>query len=116
MNFTEIYLAGSLKQEKWRQANIVGLRNAADILNVDVRTLRRWHAQGIGPKRQNWEGRRPISYLRAEVEEFAATYRNGVEQTSSNGHLEIGCTPTSVHRHSDADLAPTTAIGQLEIT
>jgi hypothetical protein len=91
-----------IKEEAWRRENLIGLRATSTILGINVRTLRRWHDQGIGPKRQELVRKRPIFYLRAEVEEFAARKLAAVQSSASG--------------HSEADHKPTTANGHFEIT
>jgi hypothetical protein len=69
--------------------NLVNQYTAAKRIGVDVRTLRRWHRQGIGPTRRNMERHRPIVYNRVEVEQFAATYNSALRvQSPANGHSE----------------------------
>jgi hypothetical protein len=90
-----------IKEEAWRRENLIGLRATSTILGINVRTLRRWHDQGIGPKRQELVRKRPIFYLRAEVEEFAATFNRKLEaaQSPANGHSEKNQQPTSASGH-----------------
>ena len=81
----------SFTESSMRQINLFNQHTAAERIGVDVRTLRRWHRQGIGPTRQNIEHRKPILYSRVEVEQFAATYNwKPSVQTPANGHFEIG--------------------------
>ncbi|HUN95798.1 MAG TPA: hypothetical protein VMU69_06110 [Bradyrhizobium sp.] len=115
MSFTENTLR-ILRQEVWRRENLIGLRATAERMGIDVRTLRRWHVSGIGPKRQNDEHKRPISYLRAEVEEFAAANRGrGAARPYARRHSERGNKATTANGHPETDQAPTSAIGHLEI-
>jgi hypothetical protein len=101
MNFTESSQR-AIRAEALRRKNFVTLRAAAGILGVDVRTLRRWHDQGIGPKRQELVRKRPIFYLRADVEEFAARKLAAV-QSPATGHSEADHKPTTANGHFEKD-------------
>jgi hypothetical protein len=48
MSFTESTLR-SMRDEAWRRANLVDQHTAAKMIGIDVRTLRRWHDQGLAP-------------------------------------------------------------------
>jgi hypothetical protein len=87
-------------------------RTAAQIIGVDIRTLRRWHRLGVGPTRRNMERHRPTVYSRTEVEQFAASYNStlGV-QTPANGHSEADHVQTPANGHSEADHVQTPANG-----
>jgi hypothetical protein len=90
MSFTESSMR-LVREEAWRRENLVDRCTAAKMIGIDVRTLRRWHRQGIGPTRQNIEHRKPILYSRVQVEQFAATYNwKPSVQTPANEHFEIG--------------------------
>jgi phage terminase Nu1 subunit (DNA packaging protein) len=62
----------ALSESSLRQLDLIGRHTAAKILGITIRTLQRWHHQGIGPQRKNWKSDRPIQYSRTEVEEWAA--------------------------------------------
>jgi DNA-binding transcriptional regulator YiaG len=66
MTFTESTMQ-SMRQEAWRRENLVDQHTAAKMIGIDVRTLRRWHDQGIGPKRWHRRFHRKIFYSRVEV-------------------------------------------------
>jgi MerR HTH family regulatory protein len=93
--------------EARRRADSIGVRAAAQILGVDVRTLRRWHRDGVGPKRRQWWKRtRPTLYSRAEVEKFAASRKGkrlGRVQPSANGHSEAERVQAHAEGHSEVD-------------
>ena len=80
-----------MREQAWRRENLVDLHTAATMIGIDVRTLRRWRDQGIGPKRWPIRIHRRIYYRRVEVEQFAASYNfnslSGTQQIA-NGHLE----------------------------
>lgn len=44
----------------------------AELLQVDVRTLQRWHSEGVGPRRLRLPGR-SVRYLRSDVEAWLAS-------------------------------------------
>lgn len=80
--------------------NLINQYTAAKRIGIDVRTLRRWHRQGIGPTRRNIEHRRPTFYSRVEVEQFAATYNSALGmQSPANGHLEVDHEQTAAKGH-----------------
>jgi hypothetical protein len=81
-----------MREETWRRENLVDQRTAAKIIGVDVRTLRRWHREGVGPKRQILRRKKPIFYCRVEVEQFATTYISALKQSSATGHLQPNST------------------------
>jgi hypothetical protein len=90
----------SFTESSMRQMNLVNQHTAAKRIGVDVRTLRRWHRQGIGPTRRNIEHRRPILYSRVEVEQFAATYNSALGvQSPANGHSEADHEQTAANGH-----------------
>jgi hypothetical protein len=116
MSFTESSMR-SMREEAWRRENLVDQHTAAKMIGIDVRTLRRWHLQDIGPKRWPIRIHRRILYSRVEVEQFAATYNsnslidthtsaNGLleadhddEHLSANGHLEFDYSQSSANGH-----------------
>ena len=65
-----------MKEEAWYDENCVDQHTAAKMIGIDVRTLRRWHHQSVGPKRRPIRFHRRIYYARIEVEQFAATYNS----------------------------------------
>ena len=80
--------------------NLINQHTAAKRIGIDVRTLRRWHRQGIGPTRRNIDHHRPILYSRVEVEQFAATYNSALGmQTPASGHLEADHEQTTANGH-----------------
>jgi len=62
-------------REEARRRDLIGRHATAEILGVTIRTLQRWHRQGLGPQRKNWKSDRPIQYSRTEVEEWVAANR-----------------------------------------
>jgi hypothetical protein len=92
-------------ESSMRQMKFVNQHIAAKRIGIDVRTLRRWHRQGIGPTRRNIEHRRPILYSRVEVEQFAATYNSAISvQTPANGHSEADHVQTPANGHFEIGL------------
>jgi excisionase family DNA binding protein len=55
------------------EKELLTAEEAAELLHVSLRTLRRWRTQGTGPP-VVWVGRSP-RYLRAEVLEWVRTQR-----------------------------------------
>lgn len=96
MNFTEPTMR-TLKAEAYRREHCLDRHATAEMLDVDVRTLQRWHNQGIGPKRQNRDDKRPILYRRTDVEQFAALRkkkRTPNVQPEANGHPDADANHT----------------------
>jgi hypothetical protein len=85
-----------------RQMNLVNQYTAAQRIGIDVRTLRRWHRQGIGPTRRNIEHHRPIFYSRIEIEQLAATYNSAFRmQSPANGYFEVDHEQTTATGHNE---------------
>ena len=91
--------------EAKRRADSIGVHAAAEILGVDVRTLRRWHKDDVGPKRTSLKGKRPILYSRTEVQQFVAALsgkRLVGRETRASGHSEAVPVQTCSNGHSES--------------
>jgi MerR HTH family regulatory protein len=87
------------------RADLINVHATAQILGVDVRTLRRWNNDGVGPTRKSREGKRPILYGRTEVQQFAACLsgkRLVRVQTHAIGHPDADHVQTSSAGHAEA--------------
>jgi len=116
MSFTESSMR-QMREEAWRRENLVDQHAAAKMIGIDLRTLRRWHRRGIGPKRPFRLRKRPIYYSRVEVEQFAATYNSALRmQPPANGHSKVDHEQTTANGHLKIDHEQTTANGHNEIT
>jgi hypothetical protein len=111
MSYTESSMR-QMREEAWIRENLVDQHAAAKMIGIDLRTLRRWHRQGFGPKRFFPVRKRPIYYSKVEVEQFAATYDSG----SAGSHLQTDISKvdhehTTANGHSKVDHEHTTANG-----
>ncbi len=75
MEFSEASKWALREEARRHDPDLISRHLAAEILGVTVRTLQRWHRQGIGPQRKNRPDQRPIRYSRTEVKRWAADNR-----------------------------------------
>jgi hypothetical protein len=55
-------------------SDIVDRHVAAELLNVSIRQLQRWHHRGFGPPRKRWKSCREFRYSRAEIEQWLSEH------------------------------------------
>ena len=116
MSYTESSMR-QMREEAWIRENLVDQHAAAKMIGIDLRTLRRWHRRGFGPKRFFRIRKKPIYYTKVEVEQFAATYNSALrKQSLANGHLKVDHEQTSANGHLKVDHEQTTSNGHGEIT